>query len=131
MPKDVQTATVAGGNNWIVCKGRHSKEAWELLLYLVKPAVMSKWIEISNSIPARSDVQITWRLHPELTPFFAAQARKCPETLMKQQLHPAYSACRGKLMEELSMCTSGQQSVEETQAAMNRILGDALKQYHY
>jgi multiple sugar transport system substrate-binding protein len=131
MPQDTQAATVVAGQDWIVCKGAHPKKAWDLLLYLVSPGPMTKYNEVANNIPPRSDVHVTWRIHPELAPFFMAQAQECPETLMKQQLHPAYSACRDKLMEELSMCISGQQSVAATQAAMNRILGDALQKYHY
>jgi multiple sugar transport system substrate-binding protein len=131
MPKGTQAATVTGGYDWIVCKGAHPKEAWELLLYLVSPGPMTQYNEIANTIPPRSDVHVTWRIHPELAQFFAAQARECPTALMVQQIHPAYSACRYKLMQELSMCTSGQQSVKATLTAMDRIMEAALKQYHY
>jgi ABC-type glycerol-3-phosphate transport system substrate-binding protein len=131
MPQDVQAATVVSGKDWIVCKGGHPKEAWDLILYMVSPRSVASYCEIANTVPSRRDVHVTWRLHPELAPFFAAQARECPETLMKQQIHPAYSACKDKLLQELSMCVSGQKSVDAVQAAMNRIMGDALKKYHY
>jgi multiple sugar transport system substrate-binding protein len=131
MPRDARAATVATGQDWIAFKGAHQKEAWDLLLYLVSPGPMTAWCEVSNSIPARSDVHAIWRLHPELAPFFAAQARECPETLMNQQIHPAYGACRDKMMQELSTCICGQKSVPETLAALDRILGDAMKLFHY
>jgi multiple sugar transport system substrate-binding protein len=131
MPRDAQAATLNDGLVWIAFKGSHPKETWDLILYLVNVEAMTRWNEIANTVPARNDVHVTWRLHPELAPFFTEQAQECPETLMKQQIHPAYSACRDKLLQELSMCTSGQKSIEATLAAMDRIMGDALKQYHY
>ncbi|MGD8401030.1 MAG: sugar ABC transporter substrate-binding protein [Bacillota bacterium] len=131
MPQDVQEATVVTGRDWIVCKGAHPKEAWDLLLYLVSPGPTASYCEIANSVPSRRDVQVTWKLHPELAPFFAAQAQECPEALMQQQIHPAYGACKDKLVQELSMCVSGQKSVDAALVAMDRIMGDAMKKYHY
>ncbi|MGD9155640.1 MAG: sugar ABC transporter substrate-binding protein [Bacillota bacterium] len=131
MPQDVQEATGISGKDWIVCKGAHPKEAWDLLLYLVSPGPMASFCEVSNTVPPRSDVQVTWKLHPELAPFFTAQAQECPEALMKQQIHPAFGACRDKLLQELSMCVSGQKSVDAALVAMDRIMGDAMKKYHY
>jgi multiple sugar transport system substrate-binding protein len=131
MPIDKQAATVVGGMDWIVFKGAHPKEAWDLLLYMVSPGPMASINEVANSVPPRNDVRVTWRIHPELAQFFAEQAKECPETLLKQEIHPAYTACRDKLLQELSMCISGQKSVAATLTAMNRIMGKALKQYHY
>jgi multiple sugar transport system substrate-binding protein len=131
MPQEAQVATTVGGLDVVAFKGSHPKEAWDLLLYLGSPGPMAGYTEVANTIPPRRDVHVTWRLHPELAPFFAEQARECPETLMRQQIHPAYGACRDKLLQELSMCTSGQKSVTDTLEAMNRIMGRALKEYHY
>jgi multiple sugar transport system substrate-binding protein len=131
MPREAQTATTVSGLDMVAFKGSHPKEAWDLLLYLVNPESMGSYNEVANTIPPRSDVHVHWQTHPELAPFFAEQARQCPATLMRQQIHPAYGACRDKLLQELSMCTSGQKSVADTLEAMNRIMGHALKEYHY
>lgn len=131
MPKDVQQATVIGGSDWIAFKGSHPKESWDLILYMVSAGPMKDFNEALTAIPPRSDVHVKWSAHPEFASFFAEQARQIPEALIKQQLHPAYGACRDKLLQELSACVSGQKSVDDAVAAMNQYMNDSLKQNHY
>src|SRR5690554_819725 len=131
LPKDVQQATVVGGTDWVVFEGPHSKEAWDLLLYMVSSGPMASFNQAVTSVPPRSDVKVDWRIHPEFATLFAEQARQMPENLLIHQLHPAYGACRDKLLQELSACVSGQKSVDRTLDAMDRIMQDALKTHQY
>ncbi len=127
LPKDVQHATVVGGGDWVVFKGKYPKEAWDLVLALTGPKFMAQYNSLHTSIPPRSDVQAQWRIKPELAPFFVEQGRLMPKNLAIQQLAPAYGAGRDKLLQELSACLSGQQSVDQTLLAMEKILNENLR----
>lgn len=127
LPRDVQQATVVGGGDWVVFKGKYPKEAWDLVLTLTGPKSMAQYNTLHTSVPPRSDVQVQWRIKPELAPFFVEQGRLMPKNLAIQQLAPAYGAGRDKLLQELSACLSGQQSVDQTLAAMEKILNDTLR----
>ncbi len=127
LPKDVQHATVVGGGDWVVFKGKYPKEAWDLALALTSPKVMAQYNTLHTSVPPRPDVQVQWRIKPELAPFFVEQGSLMPKNLAIQQLLPAYGAGRDKLLQELSACLSGQQSVDQTLAAMEQVLNAALK----
>jgi alpha-1,4-digalacturonate transport system substrate-binding protein len=127
LPKDVQQATVVGGSDWIVFKGPHANEAWDLVLALAGPKNMATWNTLQTSIPPRSDVQAKYAIKAELAPFFAEQARQMPKALQLQQLTPAYAASRDKLLQELGACVSGQSSPDQALAAMEKVLNSNLK----
>ena len=127
LPKDVQQATVVGGSDWIVFKGPHPGEAWDLALALTGPKNLATWNTLQTSIPPRSDVQAKYAVKAELAPFFAEQARQMPKALQLQQLTPTYAASRDKLLQELSACVSGQSSPDQTLAAMEKVLSATLK----
>lgn len=127
MPKDKQQATVVGGTDWVVFKGKRSKEAWDLLLYLVSPPQMSIYATAYSSIPARNDVKVEWKLRPELEEFFMEQAKAMPKKLQIDQVTDIYAAGRDKLLQELSAYVSGQQSVNTTLTNMDRIINSNIK----
>ncbi len=127
LPKDVQQATVVGGSDWVVFKGKYPKESWDLVQALTGPKFMAHYNELHATVPPRSDVSVKWKIKPELAPFFAEQARQMPKTLAVQQLLPAYGAGRDKLLQELGACLSGQQSVDQTLSAMENKLNELLR----
>ena len=127
LPKDVGQATVVGGGDGIVFKGNHPRESWDLVLTLVGPKYMGMWNTLLTSIPPRTDVQAQYAIKPELGPFFAEQARMMPKNLQLHQLTPTYAASRDKLLQELSACVSGQQSADQTLAAMEKVVTENLK----
>jgi ABC-type glycerol-3-phosphate transport system substrate-binding protein len=127
LPKDAQQATVVGGSDWIVFKGNHAREAWDLALALTGPKNMATWNTLQTSIPPRSDVQAKYAVKAELAPFFAEQARQMPKALQLQQLTPAYAASRDKLLQELGACLSGQSSPDQALQAMEKVLNSNLK----
>jgi len=127
LPKDVQQATVVGGVDWVAFKGKYPKESWDLLLYLVSPKVMSIFNTVHTCIPPRSDVTVQWSIKPELARFFVEQSELMPKKLQIDQLTTVYAATRVKLLQELSACVSGQQSVDKTLTAMEKIIADNLK----
>lgn len=127
LPKDIQQATVVGGGDWIVFKGKYPKEAWDFVLFVLNQENMARYNSVHISIPPRSDVHAEYSVKPELAPFFMEQSRMVPEELMAHQLLPAYAAGRDKLLQELGACVSGQQSVDETIKAWEQILNENLK----
>ncbi len=127
LPRDIQQATVVGGSDWIVFKGPHVREAWDLVLTLTGPKNMATWNTLQTSIPPRSDVQAKYAIKAELAPFFGEQARQMPKALQLQQLTPAYAASRDKLLQELGACVSGQSSPDQALAAMEKVLTNNLK----
>ena len=127
LPKDVQQATVVGGSDWIVFKGNHAKEAWDLVLTLVSPKYMAMWNTVQTSIPPRIDVQPKYAIKPESAPFFAEQAKMMPKNLQIQQLSPVYAASRDKLLQELGAYVSGQGTTDQTLQAMETVLTENLR----
>jgi ABC-type glycerol-3-phosphate transport system substrate-binding protein len=127
LPKDVQHATVVGGADWVVFKGNHPKEAWDLVLTLTGPKFMAQYNTLHTSIPPRSDVEARYAIKPELAPLFVEQSRLMPRNLAIQQLTPAYASGRDKLLQELGACLTGQQSVDQTLVAMEKILNESLR----
>ena len=130
-PRDKQAATVIGGSDWIAFKGPYPKEAWDLVLYMASQGPMSDYNAVMTAIPPRNDVKVSWSVHPEYAAFFQLQARQVPDNLLKQQIHPAYAACRDKLLQEVSAAVSGQETVDDALKNMHEIMGQSLKLNHY
>jgi multiple sugar transport system substrate-binding protein len=126
MPRDKQQATVVGGTDWVAFKGKHPKEAWDLVLYLASPAAMATYNIGHTSIPSRSDVNVTWQVRPELESFFMEQCKAMPKKLQLDQITSVYAASRAQLMQELSTYVSGQQSVDVTLTNMEKILNSNI-----
>ena len=127
MPRNKQQATVVGGTDWVVFKGKHPKEAWDLLLYLVSPEPMAIYSLANSSIPARSDVEVNWKQRPDLESFFKEQIKAMPKKLQIDQITATYAASRDKLLQELSAYVSGQQSIDSAISNMDQIINSNIK----
>ena len=127
LPRDKQHATVVGGTDWVVFKGKRSKEAWDLVLYLASPKAMEAYNVGHNGIPSRSDVSVTWKTRPDLEPFFVEQCKAMPKKLQLDQITGVYAGSRAQLLSELSAYVSGQQNVDVTLKNMENIINRNIK----
>lgn len=57
MPKEKESASVIGGEDWVILKGAPSKEAaWEVLKFYSSKDIHEWWCAQTNSIPSRKSV---------------------------------------------------------------------------
>ncbi len=70
-PRDAKQASVLGGYNIAIIKGKHVDDSFRFLTYLCSPDVMAKFCELSGHLPSRTDVaqRDTWQNDPILKVF--------------------------------------------------------------
>lgn len=57
LPCDVNCASVIGGEDWVIPKGAHGKDAaWEVLKYYSSPEIHEWWCTNTNTLPSRISV---------------------------------------------------------------------------
>ncbi|TCL61924.1 carbohydrate ABC transporter substrate-binding protein (CUT1 family) [Hydrogenispora ethanolica] len=103
-PKDKKEASVLGGYNIAILKGKQVNESFQFLTYLCSKNVMAKFCRLSGHLPARSDVaqDDTWQKDPILKTFMDQMKYAMP-----RGPHPKWPEFSGAIQIAIQEALSG------------------------
>lgn len=124
LPKDEKYASVLGGEDLAIIKGKNVDAAWEFLKFVARPDIMRKYMPQFGQLPPRKDVATdkTWSDDPVLSVFMDEM-----QYAMPRGPHPKWpqisEAISTGLQEAVTKVKTPQQIGKEAQGKIDQING--------
>lgn len=123
IPSDKKPASVAGGENIAIFKGKHENESWEFIQYFFKKDNYDKYIQPCGKYPTRKDsTQAPAFTNDPITKVFMDEMQyavpRGPHPKWPELSEPIYTAIQQALTDK----KSPEDAMKEAQAKVDKIL---------
>ncbi|MDQ0338585.1 multiple sugar transport system substrate-binding protein [Caldalkalibacillus uzonensis] len=125
IPKDVKSASVLGGGNLTIVKGKNVDEAWEFLKWLQDPKQLEPFASSTNIFPPRKDVLETseyWKGDQYLSEFIPIMDVAVPRG-PSPEWPEISSAIQVAIQQVLTESQSPQEAFDEAAVIIDSIIG--------
>jgi len=122
-PSDKTSASVLGGFNLGIIKGKNVEESYKFLTYINGKEVMEKWCRMSGYLPPRADVaqNDTWQKDPIVKVFMDQMNTAAP-----RGPHPKWpefsGAIQTAIQESLTQAKTSEQALKDASAKVSGLL---------
>ncbi len=124
LPEDKQGASILGGENTAIVKGRANIDAaWELLMWRQEPEELRTYLTDAGKLPSRSDLAEDWSDDPVITVF--VEQLKVAKARAYGDKYPEISAA---VQEAIQAAVGGQTDVESALAKAQQVITPLLPQ---
>jgi multiple sugar transport system substrate-binding protein len=124
LPIDKQNASVLGGENIAIVKGKNKEGAWDFISWLLKPENFEEFIKVSGYWPPRKDVAENsdyWKSDPVLKVFSDQM-----NSAMPRGPHPKWpqisEAIQGAMQRALTLHDSPESAMKEAASKIESLL---------
>lgn len=125
LPCDSKCASVIGGEDWVIPKGAHSRDAaWEVLKYYSSPDVHEWWCTNTNTLPSRISVGQSefFSSDPALKVYVEQN-----EFALPRPVTPAYAQISEIIQVAVQSVLTGQATAQEALDQAHAAITEALK----
>lgn len=121
-PRDVRASSDLGGNALVAtAESANAELAGEFLRFMVTEDAMTEWCARTTELPTLQSLvgqDLGYDVRPDLMPVFVEQATTLTEEDVAQVTVPAFSQVNTVLLDQLELAFLGDQSAEDTLAAI-------------